>query len=90
MSRSQVLSGGWIRWTCPGSDGVSITPSLPDRDGDGIPELASGLVGIGSSTTFLLEDGPASSTLAYGPLARAPSQDQTSFDASDPCIRSAA
>jgi hypothetical protein len=67
-----------------GSDGVSITPTEPDRDGDLIPELAAGFVGIGfPATTFLLEAGPASSTAgAYGPFSVGPiaGPDGSSFD----------
>lgn len=52
---------------------VSLTPSLPDGDSDGIAEIVSLSVGLGSPSIHLADLGPASSVAgAYGPFSDGP------------------
>ncbi len=67
---SVTLSG---TLTDVGQDGVSLTPALPDVDGDGIAELMSAFVGLGSLPDHLVDLGTASSVAgAYGPFSAGP------------------
>ena len=52
---------------------VSLTPSLPDGDSDGIAEIVSLSVGLGSPSIHVADIGPASNVAgAYGPFSEGP------------------
>jgi hypothetical protein len=56
-----------------GVDGVSLTPTLPDSDGDGISEILVASAFAGGPVNLGVDIGPATTTAgAYGPFSLGP------------------